>query len=108
MEAYSNRRRCVEHGGAPPEADPRPARTGDATVSESAFPSLSSLSPDEARLVDQLCRRFEDAWQRGERPRVEDYRAEVPEAVWPVLFRELLALEVAYRVRSGERPGLEE
>jgi tRNA A-37 threonylcarbamoyl transferase component Bud32 len=77
-------------------------------MSETTLPSLSSLSPDEALLVDKLCTRFEDAWKNGERPRLEDYRTEVPEAVWPVLFRELLALEVVYRVRRGEQPGLEE
>src|SRR5262249_1975711 len=92
------------HGGAPTQADPRPARTGDGTMSDSAFPSLSALPPDEARLVDKLCTRFEDALKMCERPRVEDYRPEVPEAVWPVLERELLALKVAYRVREGEQP----
>jgi formylglycine-generating enzyme required for sulfatase activity len=77
-------------------------------VVETAFPSQSSLSPDEAQLVGKLCTRFEAAWQLGERPRIEDHRPEVPEAVWPVLLRELLALEVAYRVRRGEQIGLEE
>src|SRR5262249_39172741 len=75
---------------------------------ESTLPSLSSLSPDEALLVDKLCTRFEDAWQRGERPRLEDYRTEVPEAVWPVLFRGLRAWDVESGSRAGERPTLEE
>jgi type VI secretion system protein ImpC len=73
-------------------------------MSEPAFPSLSSLPPDEARRVDDLCARFEDAWKKGERPRIEDYRPEVPEAVWPVLLRELAAIESAYRRRAGEWP----
>src|SRR5262249_36303678 len=75
---------------------------------EPSLPSLASLSLDEAMLVDQLCTRFEDAWRNGERPRIEDYRTEAPEHVWPVLFRYLLALEVAYRLRRGEQPALEE
>jgi WD40 repeat protein len=77
-------------------------------MSEPAFRSLSSLPPDEARLVDDLCARFEDDWKKGERPRIEDYQPEVREAVWPALFRELLALEVVYRVRQGEQPRLED
>ena len=32
----------------------------------------------EARLIHQLCERFETAWRRGERPRAEDSLTELP------------------------------
>ena len=35
--------------------------------------SLPSLSPAEARQIDQICDRFEAAWKAGQRPRLEDY-----------------------------------
>jgi hypothetical protein len=73
-------------------------------MSEAPLRSLSSLSPAEGRLVEKLCSRFEAGWQRGKRPRLENYRQDISETIWPVLFRELLALEVTYRLRNGERP----
>jgi WD40 repeat protein len=48
--------------------------------------------------------RFEAAWRAGERPRLEDYLAEVPEPDRAELLRVLLAVELAHRVRAGERP----
>jgi WD40 repeat protein len=74
--------------------------------------SPASLPPPLAREVDQVCTRFEVAWQGvgqgGPRPRIEDYLAEAPEPARPVLFRELIAVEVAYRRRLGEAIGLED
>jgi formylglycine-generating enzyme required for sulfatase activity len=68
--------------------------------------------PDAARPVsgpfpstlDALCVRFETAWKAGERPRIEDYLAQAVAAHRPRLLGELLALEVYYRRRLGERP----
>jgi serine/threonine protein kinase len=54
--------------------------------------------------VNDVCNRFEDAWQAGQRPRIEGYLAALPEPARPSLFRELLALELAYRRQQGERP----
>jgi serine/threonine-protein kinase len=73
-------------------------------MSASALPSLATLSTDEALHVEKLCTRFEAACHSDEQPPIEEYRGEVPESVWPVLLRELLALEVAYRLRRGEHP----
>jgi serine/threonine-protein kinase len=75
-------------------------------MNQVALPSLSSLPVEEALRVERLCTQFEAAWQQ--RPRIEDYRPEVPEAVWPVLLRELLPVELAYRRQPGEQPTLEE
>ena len=47
--------------------------------------------------VDAVCRRFEDAWLAGARPRVEDYLGGLPAEERPVLLRELLGIDVAYR-----------
>jgi serine/threonine-protein kinase len=55
-----------------------------------------------------LCDRFESAWLAGERPRLEDFLPLVEEADRPALLRELLAIELDYRGRQGERPTAEE
>jgi serine/threonine-protein kinase len=58
--------------------------------------------------VDAVCRCFEDAWLAGTRPRVEEFLNELPADERPVLLRELLGVEVAYRRQQGETPGVEE
>jgi serine/threonine-protein kinase len=47
-------------------------------------------------LLEQACDRFEEAWQAGRRPRIEDYLEEMPAAGRATLERELRALERAY------------
>jgi serine/threonine-protein kinase len=54
--------------------------------------------------MEAVCDRAEAAWKAGRRPTIEDYLGEVPEAGRAALFRELLALELTYRRRVGERP----
>jgi serine/threonine protein kinase len=72
--------------------------------------SDTSVSPNsaarvaQARRVDQVCDRFEAAWQTGQRPRLEDYLDEAPEPQRSVLLGELLKVDVAYRRRAGEDP----
>jgi WD40 repeat protein/serine/threonine protein kinase/Flp pilus assembly protein TadD len=60
--------------------------------------------------IDQLCDRYEDARLVGQRPRIDDYLREVPEAERSELLRELLRLERDYllgdqrrRWQQGER-----
>jgi hypothetical protein len=67
-------------------------------------------SPSLVRNLDAVCVRFEEAWKAGPstRPRLEDYLGEVPECARGPAVEELLALEVAYRCRSGERPTVDE
>jgi serine/threonine-protein kinase len=57
--------------------------------------------------IDPVCLRFERAWQAGGRPAIEAYLAEVPGEARAALLRELLALELAYLRRAGERPILD-
>jgi serine/threonine-protein kinase len=73
-------------------------------MSTSVRPSLAALSLEDALCVEGLCTRFETAWQHGERPRAEAYRSEVAPEVWPVLLRELLSLEMNYRLSERDRP----
>src|SRR6516165_2430956 len=60
--------------------------------------------------IDQLCDRYEVARLDGQRPRIDDYLREVPEAERSGLLHELLRLERAYlqddqrrRWQRGER-----
>src|SRR5262249_54406981 len=59
-------------------------------------------SPSLALRVEQVCNRFEAACKAGQRPQIEHYLDHTPEPERPVLLRELLALEVEYRRKSGE------
>jgi hypothetical protein len=54
--------------------------------------------------VNDLCNRFEDAWNAGQRPRIEEFLEGLPESGRSRLFRELLSLELAYRRQQGESP----
>ncbi len=54
--------------------------------------------------IDRVCDRFEAEWKAGARPLIEAYLGPAPEAQRDGLLRELLALEVEYRLRAGERP----
>jgi serine/threonine-protein kinase len=58
------------------------------------------------RRLDPICDRFEQAWRSDAPPRLEEYlvSAEGPERSW--LLRELLLVELAYRIRRGEQPRL--
>jgi tetratricopeptide (TPR) repeat protein/WD40 repeat protein len=58
--------------------------------------------------AEQACDGFEAAWKAGQRPRLEDHLAAVPEAERPALLRELVLLEVDYRRLAGEQPGADE
>jgi serine/threonine protein kinase len=66
------------------------------------------LPPSQVRLVDQVCDAFEAAWRGAsavdQRPQIEHFLAENPEADRALLFRELLGLDLAYRRQSGEEP----
>jgi tetratricopeptide (TPR) repeat protein len=55
-----------------------------------------------ARQVDEVCCRFERAWKAGERPRIEDYLAEVDEPLQSAVLAELIGLDIDYRRRAGD------
>jgi hypothetical protein len=68
-----------------------PSTTGD-----------GDLSVDLGRRLDAVCDRFEDAWQAGQAPRIEDYLAGWKAADRVALLRELVALELECRRSRGE------
>ena len=77
-------------------------------MSESFAPRDDAVSPTIIERVERICDRFEAAWRAGGRPRIED---ELPEAEGmdrSALLREFLQIELAYRLRAGERPTAEE
>jgi serine/threonine-protein kinase len=59
-----------------------------------------SLPASSARRISEVCERFEAAWRAGRRPRIEDYRDEVPE--WEAMLFALLVLELELRRDAGE------
>src|SRR5690242_1400472 len=64
----------------------------------------SAWPPELALQIEEACNRFEAAWRGGDRPRIEAYLGEAPEPGRSVLLRELLALELEYRVGGGDAP----
>jgi hypothetical protein len=58
--------------------------------------------------INEVCNRFELAWQTGPRPRLEDFLGDTPEPERSALLRELIALDIDYRRRAGENPTAEE
>jgi serine/threonine-protein kinase len=57
---------------------------------------------------DEAWDRFEEAWGRGESPRIEDYLVGFEGAEWRALLAGLLASEVEHRRRRGQRPAPED
>jgi serine/threonine protein kinase len=73
-------------------------------MSEGLRPSEDTLPFSEARHVDQICDRFEDAWIAGLSPRIEDYLSNEAEPRRSALLRELLRLELHHRRQRGDSP----
>jgi tetratricopeptide (TPR) repeat protein/predicted Ser/Thr protein kinase len=71
-------------------------------------PGSMPLSAEEN--VDRVCEDFEAAWQAAqsirERPRIEEYLCTVHALERYALLRELLALDIAYRIQAKESPEL--
>ena len=69
---------------------------------------MTAEGPDEfvglTRRSDEAWDRFEEAWTRGECPRIEDYLCGFEGAERRALLAALLALEVEHRRRRGELP----
>lgn len=68
----------------------------------------SSLPVDALERVNCVCRDFEAAWLRGERPQIETCLGGTEGQERSLLVRELVLLELDYRQRTGEQPRLEE
>ena len=71
-------------------------------MSESMSDSPPGRQLELAQWVDEVCDRYEAAWQSGWRPRLEDYLGEAPEPQRTNLLHELIRLEVEYGRRQGE------
>jgi eukaryotic-like serine/threonine-protein kinase len=53
--------------------------------------------------IDEVCTRFEERWRSGPRPELHDYlEGAGPERI--ALLRELLKVDLEYRLRRGEQP----
>ena len=57
---------------------------------------------DPAALLENARERFEALWRSGQRPRLEDFVAQLPASHRDQGFRELLAIELAYRRKLHE------
>src|SRR5262249_22918075 len=70
----------------------------------SAWPAAGdeSLSASALERVDRLCDAFEDAWQQGQRPRIEDYLGDASGVERDALLRWLIPLDVKYRRQHEE------
>jgi hypothetical protein len=80
---------------------------GGCPMSES-ISLLECLSDDAVWRLEAACCRFEQSWQAGQRPRLEDVLADAQGAERQALLRELLLLEVHYRRRAGEGPSAQD
>jgi serine/threonine protein kinase len=66
------------------------------------------LSPTEWESVDRACDRFEEAWQTDAPPTLKDFVQDLDTPVGKVMLCELLKVELAYRIRRGSQPTVEE
>jgi serine/threonine-protein kinase len=72
-----------------------------------AFNDATELNSNEWMVREQILRRFEDAWRRGPRPRLEDYLpAAGPDR--PAVLLELVHTDLEYRLKDGEPARVEE
>jgi serine/threonine protein kinase len=87
-------------------------------MSEEALSNPESLPLSLQKRVDEACDRFEAAW-RGEpggaapggaqrRPLIEDYLAHASQPERLEQLRQLLGLEIEFRLESGEKPTVDE
>ena len=66
--------------------------------------TAGDLSEEAVWRLEEACCRFEQAWQSGQQPRLEDFLAGAEGAERLAVLRELLRLDVHYRRRAGEAP----
>ena len=65
---------------------------------------LRSLSATQAEELDRACDRFEAEWKAGKRPKIEDHLEGIAEPLRSALLGDLIAVELHWRQRRGERP----
>jgi eukaryotic-like serine/threonine-protein kinase len=69
---------------------------------------VAATSLGRLERIQAVCDRFESDWRAGGRPRLEDRLVGVAGPERAALVRELLAVELHWRRRAGERPGAED
>jgi serine/threonine-protein kinase len=69
---------------------------------------MNQTPEGHTRLIDSICDELEQEYRTGRRPRIEDYLDRVGPEQRQHLLRELLAVELDYRLQRGERPGAAE
>jgi serine/threonine-protein kinase len=62
----------------------------------------------EQNRIDLLCDQFESAWRSGGRPELDSFAEDTSVKDRSALIVELVAVDLEYRRRAGERPGLAE
>jgi serine/threonine protein kinase len=77
----------------------RPSQTGMPTT---RLQSPADGSP-ELTIIDQICDQFEKAWKTGNQPVLKDFLEKVDVADRPMLLAELVAIDLDYRGRRGEK-----
>jgi serine/threonine protein kinase len=65
------------------------------------------LAPEDWLPFEQVIRRFEEAWQRGARPALEDFLPAGANPPWAALV-ELVHTDLEYRLKAGEAVRVEE
>jgi tetratricopeptide (TPR) repeat protein len=64
----------------------------------------ANLTLDALRQIEDICTGFEQCWRSGKRPRIEDLLVGAIADERSALLRELLAVELEYRMIAGEKP----
>src|SRR3954447_6135921 len=73
-------------------------------MSDEITPPRNQPSLEVLHRIDQICDRFEAAWEVGDRPRIEDSLGEIEEPYRAALLKALLTVELAARRHLGEQP----
>jgi serine/threonine protein kinase len=69
---------------------------------------FSELPHEQLLRIDQICSRFELAWQNETPPAIEDVLKDALPEDRPFVLRELIAVEIDYRRKSGATPTVSE
>ncbi len=64
----------------------------------------AALPAADLQQIDAVCDQFEAEWRTGRRPDPASYLLQAPPGGLAVLLRDLLNLELEYRLRLGEQP----
>src|SRR5262245_490415 len=75
-----------------------PRRGSRSTMSADSEPTSTPPSPALLEEIDAVCDRFEAELRAGRQPLIEDYLEKVAGRARPELLRELLPLEIFYRL----------